>query len=207
MKHLILFLLITFSLSAFAFETLTGAFTLNHSNYVLTASYHFEKNQEASGKYVSFFESSIFPETGEELPAYCSYNVTFTVPVKILIQEVSTGEIVYVKNTIETFYGSAGGGLLSEGKCHWVMNGWESKVSTQLRVTEHFFLVKNKPFRFFLDTYALISAKGSKLATIIAENYSPKKGNDGRKDGEVWLDTQPDANGNYNRVWFPLSLK
>lgn len=206
MKSLILVTLLILSTSAMAFETLTGKFTLNKTAYELTISYDLPNNQEASSKGVRYFGSSTLPESGEIFPAFCNYYMSFPVSYNVVIKIASTQVTVYSKVGTEFFQGSAGGGLHSENKCTWVIDGWAEKVATRLRMTDASFKIGNLSYRYFIDTYSLISAKGSADLSLTAEFSTPGKGNDGKNDGEVWIDTQPTADGDFQRIWFPLSL-
>lgn len=210
MKNLIIVLISTsilFCLQSQAkSESLTGNFSLNKKNYSLSISYDLQKDQEAISKGVNYFPSAMNSEAGVELPAYCVFYMNFPVYYKIEIKDTSTKEVVYSKVSVENFQGSAEGGLYSENKCAWEIDGWNQVVRSQLRVTEASLSIDNSAYRFILDTYSLISVLGSKDLHLNIQSSTPAKGNDSTKDGEVWLDTLPAADGSYRRTWFTLSL-
>ena len=200
MKSLIIAMTLVFSLPVFAKEELIGSFTIEKHDYNFYLSYDLAAGQMADGKSVNFFEASKIPETGFEVGAYCSYSVAFYVPYKIVITKATTGERVYLKNGVEVFNFSAGGGLMSEQKCNWVIDGWKSNASGQLRINEHSLIINNKYFRFILSTELTSSLIGSREATVVIEKTSAPK------NAQVWLDTMPDQSGAYDRTWFPLGL-
>jgi hypothetical protein len=206
MKTILLISTLIFSISNAWAITLTGNFPLNKKNYNLTISYNLQNNEEASSKGVNYFPSTMNPEIGVELPAYCNFYMSFPVYSKVVIKNASTEEVVYSKVSSDNFLGSAGGGLYSENKCNWEMDGWNQLVPSQMRISETSFTIDHLTYRFVLDTYSLISVIGSKDLHLNIKSSTPAKGNDGKKDGEVWLDTIPAKDGSYNRTWFTLSL-
>lgn len=200
MKSLIIAIVLAFSLPIFAKEELKGSFAIANQNYNFHLSYDLALNQSAVGKSINFFEATKIPETGFEVPAYCSYSAVFYVPYKVVITRAITGETVYSKNGVELFNVAAGGGLISEDKCNWVIDGWKSEATGQLRINEHSFIMNNHYYRFILSSELATSLVGSGEATVKVEKISTPK------NSQVWLDTMPDQSGNYNRTWFPLSL-
>jgi hypothetical protein len=193
--------------SAMASETIKGKFSLQATDYEITVSYDLPHGQEASNKGVNYFSSYTGPESTEILPAFCNYHMSFPASYNIVIKKVSTQQTIYSKVGTEYFLGTADGGLYSENKCTWNMENWEANVAGRLRMTETSFKIGNVSYRYIIDTYSMISAKGLKDLSLIAKFSKPLKGSDGKKDGEVWIDTQPNPDGSYIRTWLPLLLQ
>lgn len=206
MKNFVLAALLTLTASAYSAETLKGTFPLNNSQYELSFSYDLKQNQIASHQGTRIYDSVTIPDTNETFPPFCYFDMKFPVSYSVKIKNITTEEIVYTKSGVEEIVASAYGGLVSENQCVWNVASWENKVAGFLRITELAFELEGKSYRYFMDTYSMISAKGSADNIVVAKDSMPLKGNDGRKDGEVWIDTQPIANGYFERTYFPLSL-
>lgn len=205
MKKIILSALLLVSSNAFALATLKGKFELANTKYELTYTYDVASNQVVSSQQVRIIDDARLPESTETLPAYCMFEMSFPASYLVTIKNASTQEVVYVKEGTELFSTSVYGGLVEAKECEWNVSKWKAKVPGMLRITDWSFVIKEKSYRYFMDTNVLVDAQGNSDGLVVAKATTPIKGSSG-KDGEVWLDTQPTANGHYDRTWFPLSL-
>ncbi len=206
MKKIILSALLLISSNAFASETLKGKFEIDNVSYELTYTYDIPFNQTVSSQKVRIFDDVRLPEQTEPMPAYCMFEMTFPANVKVTMKNLATEKIVYTRHSFEYLGVSAYGGLVEAQQCEWNVSQWKEKVSGMMRVTETAFSLNGKSYRYFMDTNIKVDAYGTSDDLVVARSTTPLKGSDGKRDGEIWIDTQPTPDGNYQRVWAPLSL-
>ena len=206
MKSLILLILFTLSLSVFCSETLKGNFEIENTHYELLYTYDIPFNQSATSQNTRIVDDIRLPEQTETMPAFCMFDMTFPANVDVVIKQISTDKVVYTKSSIEYFSASTFTGLVGADGCKWEVSQWKDKVSALLRVTDLSFSLGEKSYRYFMDTNFMIAINGAPGDQVVAKGTKPIKGSDGHRDGEIWIDTKPTADGKYQRVWAPLSL-
>ncbi len=206
MKKTILSALFLVTSNAFALETLKGKFEIDHTSYEMIYTYDIPFNQVASSQNVRIMDDVRLPDQVEPMPAYCMFEMAFPANVKVVIKNIATEKVVYVRHSTEHLGVSTYGGLFEAKQCEWKVSEWKEKVSGMMRVTEVAFQLNGKSYRYFMDTNIKIDAHGTEMGQVVAKGTTPLKGNDGRSDGEIWVDTLPTPDGNYQRVWAPLSL-
>ncbi len=206
MKNLFLLALMIFSNSAFSLESLKGKFELDNVRYEISFRYDIPFNQVVSTQGIRIIDDLRLPEQAEPMPAFCMLDMEFPANVAVTIKNLFTGQIVYTRHSLDYVSASAYGGLAEAGRCDWVFPRWSEKVTTLFRITEHAFSLNGKSYRYFMDTNLVIDAYGTLDELVYSRSTTPAKGSDGKRDGEIWIDTQPTPDGNYHRVWAPLSL-